>query len=101
MYHDSMEESNIDSELLQAADKYLMDSLVTICVEHLKSNLTLENALDVMIVAYQINRNSLFEDAFDFVRKNKGKIKSKKFKEMSRKYPDLMIKCFTQVLGVS
>ena len=101
MYHESMDESKIDSELLQAADKYLMTGLVTICVKYLKSNLTLENALDVMIIAYQINQNSLLEAAFEYAQKNKGKMKNDKWKEMSRNHPDLMTKCFNQVLGIS
>ena len=102
MYHESMEESKINSELLQAADKFLMECLVDICVNHLKSNLTLENALDVMIVAYQINQNSLLTDAFEFTQKNKGQLKAEKWNEMSRNHPDLMIKCFNHlVLGIS
>ena len=102
MYHESMDESKIDSELLQAADKYLMEGLVALCVKHLRENLTLENTLDVMIVAYQINQNSLLTDAFQFTQKNKGKLKAEKWKEMSRNHPELMTKCFNHVvLGIS
>ena len=42
MYHNSIDESNIDIDLLMAADKFLMEGLVDICAKHLKSNLTLE-----------------------------------------------------------
>ena len=41
MYHDTIDKSKIDFDLLKAADKYLMGNLVENCLEHLKSNLTL------------------------------------------------------------
>ena len=101
MYHDSIEKSKIDTDLLTAADKYLMEGLINVCVKHLKSNLTLENALDVLIVSYQTNQDSLLEHAFEYVRKNKGKVQSsEKWKEMSRNHPDLMTKCFEKVMGI-
>ena len=46
MYHDSLEESKIDCDLLKAADKYLMEGLVAICTNHFKSKLTLENVVE-------------------------------------------------------
>ena len=60
----------------------------------MKANLTLQNVLDVMIVAYQINQKSLLKDAFQFTQKNKGIMKNEKWKQMERNHPDLIIKCF-------
>ena len=45
MYHNSIDRTKIDVDLLTAADKFLMDGLVEICAKHLKSNLTLKNAI--------------------------------------------------------
>ena len=84
MYNGSMEKLNIDPELLQAADKFLMVDLVAICVEHLKSNLTLENALDVLIVAYQTNQDLLCNATFQFAQGNKGKLKIENWNEIAK-----------------
>ena len=99
MYHDTIDKSKIDFDLLKAADKYLMDNLVTYCLEHLESNLTLDNALDIMMAAYQINQNSLFEVATNFVLNNKGKLTSTdSWNSMVRDHPDLIAKAFSVFL---
>ena len=99
MYHDTIDKSKIDFDLLKAADKYLMDNLVDNCLEHLKSNVTLENALDIMMVSYQINQNSLFEAATNFVWNNKGKLTSTdSWNSMVRDHPDLIAKAFSCIL---
>ena len=99
MYHDTIDKSKIDFDLLKAADKYLMDNLIANCLEHLKSNLTLENALDIMMVSYQINQNSLFEVATNFVWNNKGKlISTDSWNSMVRDHPDLIAKAFSVFL---
>ena len=102
MYHESIEESKIDIDLLKAADKYLIEDLLAICVKHLglESNLTLDNALDIMMIAYQTNQTSLFETATNFVMKNKGKlIKTDSWKKLSREHPDLIVKAFENILA--
>merc|ERR1739838_719940 len=69
MYNDkilNMEE--IDSDLLRLADKYHVTGLVEFCIEHLKGNLTPENALDVLVAAHLTNKNGLFQTAAEFVR---------------------------------
>ena len=102
MYHNSIDKSKIDVDLLTAADKFLMEDLVDICVKHLKSDLTLKNALDVLIVAYQTNQNSLFEIAFEFARENKGKLKADKWNEMIRNHPTLIAKAMSrQTFGIA
>ena len=96
MYHDSIDESKIDYDLLKAADKYLMDSLVATCVEYLESNLTIENALDVMMVAYQTNQNSLLAAAFNFANSKTGQlVTTDSWNNMLREHPDLIAKAFT------
>ena len=74
---------------------------VEICTEHLKSNLTLQNALDVLIVAYQTNQNSLLDTAFQFAFNHKGQLNAEKWNEMTRNHPALIAKAMGQVMGIS
>ena len=70
----TLNEPKINSNLLKAADQYLVDGLKTLCIGHLESNLTLENALDIMIVAFQINQSGLFDSAIQYIWENKGNL---------------------------
>ena len=58
-----------------AADKYNIRDLVDICVYYLSSNLTEENAVEIMTKSYMINQKKLFDTARKFVQncKNNGK----------------------------
>merc|ERR1719237_86524 len=47
--------NKINIDLLLAADKYNIPDLVKICVNHLKTNLTEVNAVDIMAKSYMIN----------------------------------------------
>ena len=50
MYHDNiMNEENMDPDLLILADKYNVRGLMKYCVEYFEENLSLENALDVLV----------------------------------------------------
>ena len=52
MYHDKIkDEENMDPELLILADKYNVRGLMNYCVEYFEENLSLENALDVLVSA--------------------------------------------------
>ena len=74
-----------------------MEGLKSVCSEHLSANLTLENALEVMIVAYLTDQKDLLDSAFKFVLLNKGKlIKTDSWDEMVKNYPDLIGKAFSQ-----
>ena len=98
MYNDSIDESKIDVELLKVADKYLMNNLVAKCVEFFKSNLTLENALDIMLVAYQMNQNNLLETTFKFAFDNKGQLaKTEMWNNMIRDHSDLIAKLINSI----
>ena len=74
-----------------------MDGLKNICSEHLSANLTLENAMEVMIVAYLTDQKELLDSAFKFVLLNKGRlIKTDSWDDMVKNYPDLIGKAFSQ-----
>ena len=55
-------------DLLLAADKYNIPDLVKICMNHLKTNLTEVNAVDIMSKSYMINQKDLFDAARKFVQ---------------------------------
>ena len=97
MYNDFVHADKIDCDLLKAANKYLMEGLKNICSAHLSANLTLENALEVMIVAYLTDQKDLLDSAFKFSLLNKGRlIKTNSWEEMVKNYPDLIGKAFSQ-----
>ena len=97
MYNDIVDKKNVNCDLLKAANKYLMEGLKSICSEHLSANLTLENALEVMIVAYLTDQKDLLDSAFKFTLENKGRlIKTDSWDDMVKNYPDLIGKAFSQ-----
>ena len=83
LYHEEVEEKVVDTNLLFAADKYNIAGLVEVCNEYLKSNLSVENCLYVLLSAHLMNQKGLFRAASDFVYQNKGKlVRTTAWKEM-------------------
>ena len=74
-YHDDFPKSKITIDLLSAAHKYIAVELIEVCLNHMKANLTEQNAVEVMIKSYLINKN-LFDIAREFVQdcQNDGKL---------------------------
>ena len=44
------------------------------CINHFMSSFSLDDVLDVLVVAHLINQKELFDAATDFVHKNKGNV---------------------------
>ena len=88
-YHGKVQDTKmINTDLLRAADKYETIGLIDMCAKYLESNLSLENALDVLVAAELTNQTSLFESAAKFVQKSQGKKnKTGAYKEMLEKDP--------------
>ena len=62
-------------QLLMAVDKYNLGNYPKeICIKHLKSNLTIENAVEVLAKSYHIGCKDLLAVAFNFMKQNQGKI---------------------------
>merc|ERR1712037_242708 len=81
----------INTDLLRVADKYEVIGVVDMCAKYLESNLSLENALDILTTAELTNQKALFDSAAKFVRKNQGKMnKTGACKEMLEKDPKLI-----------
>merc|ERR1712051_520127 len=75
LYFQKVEDGKkVNVDLLIAADKYLVKGLLDFCTKFLESNLSVENALDVLFKAELVNQKTLFHAASKFVRKNLGKV---------------------------
>ena len=102
VYHEKVKDIQmINTDLLRAADKYNVLSLFDMCVEYLQSNLSLENALDVLVSAELINQKNLFDSASRFVRRNTGRLnKTGAYKEMFEKDPKFIAIVMSKFLDV-
>ena len=91
----------INTDLLLFAEKYNISGLLMICCVHLKSNLSTENALDVLLTAHLTNQEGLFSAASQFVYKNKGQLaKTTAWKEMNKSNPIMIKNILSSVLDV-
>ena len=81
-----------------AADKFNVKGLLDFCTKFLESNLSVENALDILIKAELVNQKTLFDAASKFVCKNIGKVnKTSAWEEMLKKNPALIANLFSQM----
>ena len=102
VYHGKVRDIQvINTDLLRAADKYNVIHLFGMCVKYLQSNLSLENALDVLVSAELINQKTLFDSASRFVRQNPGRLnKTGAYKEMFEKDPKFIAIVMSKMLDV-
>ena len=102
LYHAKLKDTKmINTDLLIAADKYMVKSLLDLCVKYLKLNLSLENALDVLVTAEFLNQKSLFDCASRFIRINSGKLKKSSFyNELFEKDPNFIAHVLSKMLDV-
>ena len=101
LYHEEVKERSINTNLLFVADKYNIAGLVEVCNEYLKSNLSVDNCLDVLLSAHLINQKELFRAVSDFVNQNKGKlVRTNAWKEMVETNPKLTTNILSDVLGL-
>ena len=102
LYHERVKESEkINIELLMLADKYNVNDLVDECAKYFESNLSLENALDVLVTAEITNQKNLFEAASRFVCKNIGILrKSSAYQDLLKNNPSMLAIVFSNMLDV-
>ena len=99
LYHAKVKDARmINADLLMAADKYMVYGLLSMCVEYLKFNLSLENVLDVLVKAELTNQKSLFDSASRFIHKKLKK--SSAYNEMFEKDPKLIARVLSNMLDV-
>lgn len=99
MYFQKVEDNKkINVDLMIAADKFLVKGLFDFCTKFLESNLSVENALDVLIKAELVNQKTLVDAASKFVFKNLGKVKeTSAWEEISKENPALIANLFSQM----
>ena len=102
VYHDKVKDAKmINTDLLLAADMYNMQGLVDECCKHFESTLSLQNALDILVLAETTNQKNLFDTASRFVGKNLGKLdKSSAYQEMVNENPKMFTRVFSKMLEV-
>ena len=102
LYNEEVKDVNlINTDLLYVADKYNISGLLELCSGHLKSNLSPNNALDVLLSAHQMNQEELFRAASKFVHENKGQLaKTSAWKEMKKTNPTMIVNILSMVLDV-
>ena len=65
------------------------------------SKLSLQNALDILVLAETTNQKNLFDTASRFVGKNLGKLeKSSAYQEMVNENPKMFTRVFSKMLEV-
>ena len=102
MYHETVKDSKkINIELLMLADKYNVSDLLEECSKYFESNLSLENALDLLVAAEITNQKNLFEAASRFVCKNIGILqKSSAYQDLLKNNPTMLAIVFSNMLDV-
>ena len=102
IYNDEIKEKKkITANLLRAAEKYNIGDLVEFCIEHLKTNLSLDSVLDVLVVAHLINEKELFDAASDFFKKNSDSVvKTKDWEELKETNPSLIGSVFSKIFNL-
>ena len=99
VYFQKVEDNKmINADLMIASDKFLVKGLLDFCTRFLESNLSVENALDVLIKAELVNQKTLVDAASKFVLKNLGKVKeTSAWEEISKENPALVANLFSQM----
>ena len=102
LYHEKFKDIKmINPELLVAADKYIVSGLFDECSKYFQSNLSLQNALDVLVTAEMTNQRDLFEAASRFVCKNIGCLnKTSAYEELLKSNPTMIANVLSKMIDV-
>ena len=99
IYHDELDDKKINEELLIAAEKYEVLGLVWICLNHLKENLNVNNAVNIFISSYLVDHKELFNLSTKFIVMHKGEVvEVDAWKEMEEKNPKLAFKLMKEAM---
>ena len=103
LYHDKVENAKmINPDLLHAAVKYNIKGLLDECRKHFESTLSLQNALDILVLSETTNQENLFVTASRFVGKNLGSLeKSNNYQKMVNEDPNMLSRVFFKMLEVA
>ncbi|XP_057367373.1 speckle-type POZ protein B-like [Daphnia carinata] len=88
-------------ELLVAADKYRIDTLLEDSALHLSQSLKVENASRFLVLAHLHNSSVLHEKTLEFMSKNSKAVWSRKdWMEIIKNYPELCFQATQFMLGL-
>jgi len=87
---------SIASELLEYADKFLIDELHTMCERHLVTKVNLDNISEMYAIGSKSNAKMLVQVTKKLILSNKDKFlgDSNGFKNFTLKHPELMFELF-------
>ena len=89
----------INADLLILAERYNVRPLTAVCVEYLEENLSVENALGVLVSANLTDKEALFDVASQFVWENRGNLAiTDDWNELSENDPILINKIMKTML---
>ena len=102
LYHEKFRDIKmINPELLVAADKYMVSGLFDECSKYFQRNLSVQNALDVLVTAEMTNQRDLFEAASRFVCKNIGSLnKTSAYEELLKSNPTMIANVLSKMIDV-
>jgi len=79
-------------ELMAAADMYELQELKSICAEEVLSNISLENVVEVLILAMRHSAPTVVARALYFIKANFSQFNASGKLEQLRDHPDIMVK---------
>jgi len=82
---DNLDEVDLTTDLLAAANKYMIPALVEKCEEHLSKTMSADNAIDYFLAACLHEANNLRTASKKFITKNLDKVKkTESFKNLGK-----------------
>lgn len=86
-------------QLLISAEMYGVDGLKTWCEQQLITTITIDTAINLLVLAHKYNGKTLLEHVWKFVRKNTAELmKRNEWTSAFLSYPDLTLKLFNTLL---
>ena len=93
MYKDELEITEIDCNLLIAAEKYNFTKLFNICLKQVTKMIKADTVMEIIIAAYLIDNELLLQEASKFIFKNRGSIrKCELWDQIKSKHPAIAAK---------
>ncbi|XP_057319022.1 speckle-type POZ protein B-like [Microplitis mediator] len=97
--------TNLDADaayLLEAADKYQLLNLKSLCEESLSKSVRIDNAIELMVLADMHNANQFLEFIFKFIIKNsKDVIKTLEYGQLEKTRPLLLLKLIQKLADLN
>merc|ERR1712183_452044 len=92
LYSDTIDETKITLDLLEAADRFEVMELTEICCERLSKTINSENVAQIFEVSYLHSIEELTHDCVIYMaRKRKSLLKDEKIVQLAKKYGELVI----------